>query len=610
MNARLPMLPPSAASGDEQDFALAFADLMKRLHLELGGEALAAAAVERAAMLAAGAVSAGNACIDLRLAAPVDAGEAPAGGDWLRAVAGSPVVAAPGAQDPFRPLVLDAAGRLFLHRYWDYEGRVAQRLRALNAEDAVAGAEEMRGLLDQYFPAGDGLDWQKVAAASALIRRLTVISGGPGTGKTTTAVKILAILLALRPQLRIALAAPTGKAAARMRESIRGQLEILPVPEEVRALMPDTPYTVHRLLGYVPDRVRFRHDADYPLAWDLVVVDEASMLDLALAAKLLDALPPHGRLILLGDKDQLASVETGVVFAEVCAARGTTPAHRARIAHLVGAELPDADADAAGGAEFRDAVVWLTRSYRFTGDSGIGRLARSVNAGDADGALKLLAEGAYADIAWARELPIPRDLAGRLLEGFAPYMEAIRRGASPEEILAAFERYRVLCALREGEFGARHLSAEIGALFRQGLGQAQPDAGRWYAGRPVLVTRNDYALRVFNGDVGVALPDAAGNLLVYFPVAEGGTRSIAPSRLADCETAFAMTVHKAQGSEFDRAELVLPSYDSRVLTRELIYTALTRSRSALTVWGPETIVRAAINRPTARVSGLGERLRG
>jgi exodeoxyribonuclease V alpha subunit len=301
-------------------------------------------------------------------------------------------------------------------------------------------------------------------------------------------------------------------------------------------------------------------------------------------------------------------VETGVVFAEVCAARGTTEAHRARIAQLVGAELPEADA--AGAAAFRDAVVWLTRSYRFTGESGIGRLARSVNAGDTDGALKLLAAGAFADITWAREAPGSRDLAGKLIEGFAPFMEAIRRGASPEEILSGFDRYRVLCALREGEFGARHLSAEIGVLFRQRLGQAQPDAGRWYAGRPVLVTRNDYALRVFNGDVGVALPDAAGNLLVHFPVAEGGTRSIAPSRLADCETAFAMTVHKAQGSEFDRADLVLPAYDSRVLTRELIYTALTRSRSALTVWGPEEILRAAINRPTARVSGLGERLRG
>lgn len=615
MSARLPVLPASTSSGDDGDFARAFADLMKRLHLELGGSQGAAGPVARAAFLAARAVSEGHACIDLRSWAGQEdspdegEGRTPAREEWLPMLGASPVVAAAGAQDMFRPLVLDAAGRLFLHRYWDYEGRVAEKLRALNTGLPVADAGEIRQLLDQYFPAGGGgPDWQKVAAATALTRRLAVISGGPGTGKTSTVVKILAILLAIEPRLRVALAAPTGKAAARMRESIRSQFASLQVPEEVRARMPETPFTVHRLLGYVPDSIHFRHNADNPLAWDLVVVDEASMLDLALAAKLLDALPPKGRLILLGDKDQLASVETGVVFAEVCAARGSTAAHRERIADLVGEKLPEAEAS--GQPSFNDAVVWLTRSYRFTEESGIGRLARGVNAGDAEGAVKVLTEGACAEVKWVRDLPNPGDLAERLIDGFAPFMDAVSRRASPEEILSKFDRYRVLCALREGEYGARHLSAEIGEIFRRRLGQGQADAGRWYAGRLVLVTRNDYALRVFNGDVGVALPDAAGDLLVHFPVTEGGTRSIAPSRLADCETAFAMTVHKAQGSEFDRADLVLPPHDSRVLTRELVYTALTRARSALTLWGPEEILRAAIDRPTARVSGLGDRLRG
>jgi len=616
MSVRLPILAPASASGDEHDFSAAFAILMRQLHFDLGGEPSAAADVGRAAFLASRAVSEGHACVALQeWAGRADAPEGDTGSAlpleaWLPRLRESPVIATADAGDAFRPLVLDAAGRLFLYRYWDYEGRTAARLRALNAEVPLRDTKELRRMLDRYFPPGAGgePDWQKVAAATAISRRLAGISGGPGTGKTTTVVKILAILLSVEPKLRVALAAPTGKAAARMQESIRSQLESLQVPEEVRTRMPDTAYTVHRLLGYIPDSVRFRHHAENPLAFDLVIVDEASMLDLALAAKLLDALPPSGRLILLGDKDQLASVETGVVFAEVCAARGASPGGRRQIADLVGEKLPVEEGPGSGGLQ--DAVVWLTHSYRFTGESGIGRLARAVNAGDRESAAKLLGDGDFADLRWERQLPGARELAERLVEGYAAFIEAVRRGEPADRVLVEFDRYRVLCAQREGEFGAPSLSAEIGELFRRRLGRAHLASTRWYPGRPVLVTRNDYGLRVFNGDVGVALPDSAGTLLVHFPVAGGGTRTIAPGRLADCETAFAMTVHKAQGSEFDRVDLVLPPYDSRVLTRELIYTALTRPRSGLRVWASEEVLGAAIGRQTARVSGLGDRLRG
>ncbi len=578
---------PALEATAENDLAQAFAGLLRRLHLEQGGAAADAGEVARAAFLVSAAAAAGHSCLELSelpgQAGLFDDGAQDAAGlrRWRSLLGASPVVASAEGGDPFRPLVLDG-GRLYLYRYWRYEQALAQRLAALNSALPETDDVRLGQLLDRYFPPTEVQpDWQKVAAATALKRRLAVISGGPGTGKTTTVVKLLAILLSLAPGARVALAAPTGKAAARMQEAVRSQCQRLELEEALRRRFPEAAFTLHRLLGAIPGRVRFRHDREHPLPYDVVIVDEASMLDLALAAKLAQALPPRARLILLGDKDQLASVETGAVFASLSAARD--------------------------GA-LRDAVVWLEHSYRFGAGSGIGRLARLVNAGDAPGAAALLSSGAWDDLAWQPLAPGAgaEDIARRLFPGYGEYLATVAGGAEPAQVLRAFERYRVLCALRDGRRGTVRINEALAGQWRAALGLAGEAA--WYAGRPVLVTRNDYVLRVFNGDIGITLPDGAGNLLVYFPTAEGGVRALAPGRLPACDTAFAMTVHKAQGSEFERIDLVLPEGDSRVLTRELIYTALTRARLSVGMWGDATVLATATSRQTRRVSGLGQRL--
>ena len=476
-------------------------------------------------------------------------------------------------------------------------------------------------------------DWQKIAAATALLRRLCIVSGGPGTGKTTTVVKVLALLLALHPALRVALAAPTGKAAARLQGSLRDQLAGLPVAAEVKARLPVEAYTVHRLLGHRPGRVSFRHDRDHPLPYDLVVVDEASMLDLALATKLVEALPDDGRLILLGDKDQLSAVETGTVFANLCATRGMSAEMResvealtdetlpetgvgaalARVSHHHPAAAPDALATGSSekcGPGLSDAVVWLEQGHRYAQGGAIGALVERVREGDAEAVLAWLSGHSGGEVGsevlWQETVPGAERLAATLIEGYAEYLDAVQSGAPPEVVLAAFERRRVLCAVREGEQGTARLNALLTERFRGALGGPSSGAS-WYAGRPVLITANDYTVRVFNGDVGVALPGPGGRFLVHFPHLDGGTRPLAPSRLPEHETAFAMTIHKAQGSEFERVEVVLPVRDSRVLTRELLYTALTRARASVRLWARAAVLRDTISRRSPKAPlGLWE----
>ncbi|MGH2668488.1 MAG: exodeoxyribonuclease V subunit alpha, partial [bacterium] len=502
---------------------------------------------------------------------------------WRKQLARSPVVACSGDPDDFRPLVLVGGTRLYLYRYFDYERRLAARLAEMNRPAALPCPEPVAAaLLSRLFPQEGGVrpDRQKIAAATALLRRLCIISGGPGTGKTTTVVKVLALLLGLHPVLRVALAAPTGKAAARLQGSLRAQLAELPVAAEVKARLPAEAHTVHRLLGHRPGRVSFRHDREHPLPYDLVVVDEASMLDLALATKLVEALPDEGRLILLGDKDQLSAVEIGTVFANLCVTRGIGAEMRESVEALTDETLPETGV----GAGLSDAVVWLEQGHRYAQGGAIGALVERVREGDADAVLAFLAgrsggEGG-PEVLWRDTVPGAEPLAATLIEGYAEYLDAVQSGAPPEVVLAAFERRRVLCAVREGEQGTARLNALLAERFRARLG-GPPSGASWYPGRPVLITANDYTVRVFNGDVGVALPGAGGSFLVHFPHLGGGTRPLAPSRLPEHETAFAMTVHKAQGSEFERVEVVLPSRDSRVLTRELLYTALTRARSSV-----------------------------
>lgn len=508
----------------------------------------------------------------------------------------SALVGAPGR---FAPLILEGE-RLYLARYQAYEQRLAERLLALSAERPAVDEALLSESLARLFAFNrQQPDWQRLAAAQAVRRRLAVISGGPGTGKTTTVVRLLAALLE-QPggeRLAIGLAAPTGKAAARMAEAIRNAKADLPLADHLKALLPEEARTLHRLLGSRGDSPAVRHDAARPLALDVLVVDEASMVDLALMAKLVDALPPQARLILLGDKDQLAAVEAGAVFAELCEGRGFDAAAAAELQRITGQTVPVETPRSALG----DAVVLLTHSHRFAGDSGIGELARRINTGDAAGTLNLLREG-RADLAWQAE-PSQAALLERLEQGYAPYLKAARRG-DPAEAFAAFNAFRALTAQREGPWGVGGLNEALEARIKRRYSLAERE--RWYPGRAVMVRQNDYALGLFNGDIGLCLAGEHG-LRVYFE-GDDGFRAFAPARLPSHDSAFAMTVHKSQGSEFSEVLLALPESPSPLLTRALFYTGITRAKHKVEIWGLPARLAEAVNTKAERAAGLAQRL--
>ena len=609
--------PRSAGTGSE---ARESGDEPAETALGLTGAALEPRqSLELAAALASHATGQGDICVNLRQwawrwgagSATPTLSAAPPIGDWLEVLRASSVVGRPGER---HPLILDRRGRLYLYRYWGYEQQLAGDLleRASAAADDVDQAR-LRADLDRLFPRPPqliGPDWQKVAAAVAALKRLCVISGGPGTGKTSTVLRILALLAGQGERSsRIALAAPTGKAAARLQESIRAAKPGLGLDPMVAAQIPEEASTLHRLLGGRPDSVYFRHDRDNPLPLDILVVDEVSMVGLALMAKTVDALPPDARLILLGDKDQLASVEAGSVLGEICAGAGRfSPEFQARLTALTGEALP-------GGREaispLVDAIVLLRHSFRFGADSGIGALARAVNRGRAAEAATLLDDAGFEDIGW-RPLADPGDLPERLAEpvatGFAPYLRAAQDRAEPAEVFERFGRFRVLAALRGGPFGVDALNRLCEtALHRRGLIDSRP---AWYLGRPVMIVRNDYNLRLFNGDIGITLADPAdpGRVSVFFLGSDGTLRRFAPARLPEHQTVYAMTVHKSQGSEFDRVLVVTPNEPSPVLSRELVYTALTRAKRQASFYGVPEVFAAAVERRLRRSSGLRDRL--
>jgi len=559
--------------------------------------------------------------------------------EWIDALRASPLVredaaaavAAPGADQP--PLVLHGA-RLYLRRYWNWERRVAAQVRQRVASSQAVDEQAVRTWLDRLFPPADppATDWQKLACGLALRGRLTIVTGGPGTGKTYTAARLLALLYAIdaAPEcLRVALAAPTGKAAARLRQSIDAALvDLQPLladrlPLHDLAIRIGPARTLHALLGAHPGTRRLRHDAAHPLALDVVIVDEASMVHLEMMAALLQALPPQARLVLLGDKDQLASVEAGAVLGDLCrdAEQGHyRPRTVAYALAVTGQALP---ADCHGdGPPLAQQTVMLRTSRRFGGP--IGELAAAVNRGDGAAALTLLHAAEGPSLHWL-DAPAPPAivrlaLAGRAgaAGGYGAYLQVMAqrpRGDDPlafetwvMQVLTTFDRFRLLCAVREGDWGAAGLNVAVErALVAAGrLGRRS----EWYEGRPVMVTRNDPGLGVFNGDVGITLRPLAPGAPLRVHFQDGSAvRSVAVSRLSSVETAYAMTVHKSQGSEFDHAVLVLPHEASRVLTRELVYTGITRARSAFTlVAGSAQAFAAAVAQRTRRTSGLQERL--
>ena len=567
--------------------------------------------------LASRVVDQGDVCLDLDQAAGQlllrpeldrNAVFAPELGAWRRALQRSRVVGAPGE---LKPLVLDGRDRLYLYRYWNYENLLAAELRQRVGQIYEVDEARLRDGLQRLFPsARQAVDWQKVAAALAVLRGFSVISGGPGTGKTTTLAKILALLIeqgdGKAPRIR--LAAPTGKAAARMQEALLASKENLAglLEPAVLAAIPTEASTLHRLLGPQPDGVYFRHNQDNPLNLDVLVIDEASMVDLALMTKTVWALPPQARLILLGDKDQLSSVEAGTVLGELCAqVGGYSSSFAGRLSALTGEAVEPA---ATASPLLPDATVLLQHSYRFSGDSGIGRLAEAVNRGD-EAAIKALHRQNLSDVCWYMAPPeaAEQDLLEWMLTGYKPYLQQVHEQASVVEIFAAFQDYQVLCPQRVGPTGVEQLNELVETVLKARLRRSHSE---WYPGRPIMITRNDYQLRLFNGDIGITLPDPDNEerLRVYFQGSDGVVRSFPITRLPAYEPVFAMTIHKSQGSEFDEVLLVLPLEDSRVLTRELIYTGITRAKQKLAVWGSLDILLQAVRRPIQRSSGLGEKL--
>ena len=589
-----------------------FAGLMERLSHK------PSAALGLGAALVSHSTREGHICLDLSTLAgnflrkdEDDQSVCPDLNDWRGSLRESDVVGEPGE---YKPLILDDRSRLYLFRYWDYQEKLADSIRRRVGERAKDVHEgSLKEGLNRLFAdeQANGINWQKVAAFVALSRGFCVISGGPGTGKTTTVAKILALLVEQtnRERVRIALAAPTGKAAVRLQETVKRAKEKLNCPASVREAVPEDASTLHRLLGSVPGTPYFRHDAQNRLPARIVVVDEASMVDLPLMSKLIQALSPEAGLILLGDKDQLASVEAGAVLGDICDT-GRTHGFSRRfcgdLERLTGYKIGQGQSEP-GESGIRDCIVRLRKGYRFGSGSGIGAVSRAVNEGEADLALAHATEGDYPDIEW-RDLPrsdaLPRMIKEPLLGGFREYL----RSNEPGRALESFDRFRVLCALREGPYGVHAinlLAEEI--LEREGL--IRPES-KWYAGQPVLITRNDYRLQLYNGDVGIILPDpeANGDLRAFFAAPEGRPRRFHPVRLPQHETVFAMTVHKSQGSEFDRVLLLLPDRDAPVLTRELIYTGLTRARAGIQVWGTRNIFRNAVSRRIERMSGLRDAL--
>jgi exodeoxyribonuclease V alpha subunit len=530
---------------------------------------------------------------------------------WEALLRESPLVAAPESPEP-APLVLDAGGRLYLRRYFEHERALAVQVRARTHEFASGLDEtELQSGLHRHFAAAGSESLQRLAAETALRRRLTLISGGPGTGKTSTVVKILALVIEQatacgRPLPRIKLMAPTGKAAVRLVEAIRGAKNQLACVAAVRDAIPTEVTTIHRALLEVA-RIAGADALERPreLAADVVLVDESSMVDLTLMARLFAAVPEGARVILLGDKDQLASVEAGAVLGDLCSAGLALPGDAAERARSAG-------------------VVHLTRSYRYSETSGIAALARAIQRADLDAVLAVLGDAKYPDVTLHPELPekeLGPDLSEAAVRGYTPYLEAAL--ADPQSALRRFDGFRVLCAHRRGPLGVESVNRQIAQLLFENDLLARADGA--CAGWPILVTQNDYRNRLWNGDLGLVAPDriahdrdveaalagaARGPLCAWFLTPEGEARRLGLGRLPPHEPAFALSVHKSQGSEVDDVAVVLPREVSPVVTRELLYTAVTRARRSVAIFASSALLEAAVKRSIARSSGLLSQLYG
>jgi len=524
-------------------------------------------------------------------------------GQWRQCLLESPCIGKPGEATP---LILEQH-RLYLNRYWQYENRVADsitsRLQPLPDIDIPGLSQQLKHLFpDNHAHPDPDPDPQMLAVALAASRPFVTISGGPGTGKTTTVIKVLAMLLTQQPEMRIKLAAPTGKAAARMMESIRRRVDDNHLDPEIRNLMPQQASTIHRLLGY--RNHGFYHSSSNPLVIDCLVIDEASMLDLTLAYHLFDALPARARIILLGDRDQLASVAAGNVLGDITG-HGQAIGYSDMLVDQLALQL-DRPADkiprSGNPLPIADSVALLTQGYRFSEDSSIGQLAVLVNKGQSREVIELLqASDSFVDLLLPTGNSLKTDAIEWILSLYQPVLDSI----DVTQAMDRFDRTRVLCAIHSGPFGVD----EMNRLISQRLQGSRTTAANNYPGKPVLITENDYELNLFNGDTGLLWPDQAGVLRACFRGADGSVRELPIYSLPENVTAWAMTVHKSQGSEYESVLLVLPDDEkSNAISRELLYTGVTRARAQLRIHSPVEVLVQACENITLRGSGLAHKL--
>lgn len=503
----------------------------------------------------------------------------PALDQWIEGIRRSDIVGAP---DEKRPLILTDTNRLYLNRYWQYERIfIDSIIKKIDIPPEHLDMPVADKILNRLFPhhSENEEDIQRKAAQHSLSRNFLVISGGPGTGKTFTIVKIIALLMEMKKIQSIALAAPTGKAAARLKAVIRDTKDRIDCPDEIKANIPEEALTIHRLLGSSYRTRRFKFNEDNPLPYDAVIIDEASMVDLPLMAKFLSAIPQKTRLIIVGDKDQLSSVEPGSVFGDICE----------------------------GAEGIPDSIVILKKNYRFGKDSGIGVLSELIKKGKGEEAIKLIKEGRYDDIGW-QETPSPAHLPLFIEKNIAERYSLYLKASNVEEAFKYFDSFHVICALRHGPYGVIAINELIEkSLNDKGLIKI---SGKWYRGKPVMITVNDYSLRLFNGDTGIVFyeKENKGDLRVFLKTEDEGIRRVVPARIGDYETAYAITVHKSQGSEFEDIIVILPDRQTEILTRELIYTAITRAKRRIEIWGREDVFIEAVEKRIDRQSGIKEAL--
>lgn len=555
-----------------------------------------------AATITSIAVGGGHVCLPLEYAQrvlPAVSGLIPDIKEWREALLASPLVGRPGEN---APLILDKKNRLYLYRYYKYEEIIAAKLGRRAEISLEYDQEQGAAILSSLFPGSLSDDEQKNAVALALRKPLVVISGGPGTGKTHTVARILAAILELNDidnkdgkngqPLRIGLTAPTGKAAARLEEAIRKAKESIPTEITAREKIPEQAETLHRLLGYQTAKAAFRYHAENLLYLDLVILDEASMVDVVLMSALVEALPEKTRIILLGDRNQLTSVEAGNLFGDLCLT-GQRSGETGLGRENNGQPFFGLDSE-------RNTVVHLSKSYRFHEKSGIGMLAKAVNNGDVVRVEQILGSD-FTDLDYKNPLNRSQGrewLEKQIVNGYAAMADA----PSLSDGFQCMERFRILCAVRRGSSGTEEVnrfSEQI--LQRRGWATSGPGL---YRGRPIIIRRNNYGLKLFNGDTGLFWPDEDGRLMAWFKQKDNSFLAVSPARLPKYDPGFAITIHQSQGSEFSEVLLVLPENDNRVLSRELLYTGITRTRKKLFILSRSNILLKAVHRRSQRYSGL------